>query len=60
MAGPSVRQMPYLPGDLAVADVLAITIVRFERGRIRSERILWDHATLTAQLGLADPMPRSA
>jgi carboxymethylenebutenolidase len=32
------------------AEVLAIAIVGFERGLIRSQRILWDHATLTAQL----------
>jgi carboxymethylenebutenolidase len=35
------------------AVVLAIAVVSFERGRIRSQRILWDHATLTAQLGVA-------
>jgi hypothetical protein len=26
--------------------------VAFERRRIRSMRVLWDHATLAAQLGL--------
>jgi hypothetical protein len=31
--------------------VLAIAVVAFERKRIRSVRVLWDHATLTAQLG---------
>jgi carboxymethylenebutenolidase len=34
------------------AEVLAIAVVSFERGRINSQRILWDHATLTAQLGV--------
>jgi carboxymethylenebutenolidase len=50
------RELPWLlPGVGPThrrAEVLAITIVSFERGRIRSQRILWDHATLTAQLGI--------
>ena len=33
-------------------EVLVIAVVAFERGRIRSVRMLWDHATLTAQLDL--------
>jgi carboxymethylenebutenolidase len=41
-AGPTYRQ----------AKVLAIAVVGFERGRIRSQRVLWDYTTLTAQLGL--------
>ena len=44
-----------LPGVGATyrqAEVLTITVVSFERGRISSQRILWDHATLTAQLGV--------
>jgi hypothetical protein len=32
--------------------VLAIAVVGFDRTRIRSQRVLWDHATLAAQLGL--------
>jgi carboxymethylenebutenolidase len=32
------------------AEVLVIAVVAFQRGRIRSVRMLWDHATLTAQL----------
>jgi hypothetical protein len=35
------------------ADVLAIVVVGFERARLRSQRILWDHATLVTQLGIA-------
>ena len=27
-------------------------VVAFERKQIRSVRVLWDHATLTAQLGI--------
>jgi carboxymethylenebutenolidase len=34
------------------ATVQVIAIVGFERGRIRSQRIHWDHATLSAQLGI--------
>jgi carboxymethylenebutenolidase len=48
------RELPWLlPGVEPThrrAEVLAIAIVAFERGRIRSVRVLWDHATLTAQL----------
>jgi hypothetical protein len=34
------------------AEVLAIAVVGFDRARIRSQRVLWDQATLAAQLGL--------
>jgi carboxymethylenebutenolidase len=34
------------------AEVLAVAIVGFERGRIRSQRFHWDHTTLTRQLGI--------
>jgi hypothetical protein len=37
------------------AKVLAIAVVGFERGRIRSQRILWDHATLISQLRIPGP-----
>jgi carboxymethylenebutenolidase len=50
------RELPWLlPGSAAThrrAEVLAIAIVSFRRGRIRAQRIAWDHASLTAQLGL--------
>ena len=50
------QELPWLlPGVAPTrrrAEVLAVAIVGFERGRIRSQRILWDHATLTAQLGV--------
>ena len=45
-SGPAV-----LPA-LAIEPVLAIAVVAFERRRVRSVRGLWDHATLTAQLGI--------
>jgi carboxymethylenebutenolidase len=50
------QELPWLlPGVAPTrrrAEVLAVAIVGFERGRIRSQRILWDYATLTAQLGV--------
>ena len=50
------QELPWLlPGVAPTdrrADVLTISVVSFERGRIRSQRILWDHATLAAQLGI--------
>ena len=50
------RELPWLlPGGSPAhrrAEVLAIAIVGFERGRIRSQRIHWDHATLARQLGI--------
>jgi carboxymethylenebutenolidase len=52
------RELPWLlPGVAPThrrAEVLTIAVVGFERGRISSQRVLWDHATLTAQLGLAE------
>ena len=50
------RELPWLlPGVRPThrrAQVLTVAIVGFERGRIRSQRVLWDPATLTAQLGI--------
>jgi carboxymethylenebutenolidase len=50
------RELPWLlPGAAPTfrrAEVLAIAIVGFDRTRIRSQRVLWDQATLAAQLGL--------
>ena len=50
------RELPWLlPGAAPTfrrAEVLAIAVVGFDRTRIRSQRVLWDHATLAAQLGL--------
>jgi carboxymethylenebutenolidase len=34
------------------AEVLAIAIVGFRRGEIASQRILWDHTRLSAQLAV--------
>jgi carboxymethylenebutenolidase len=50
------RELPWLlPGiepTYRPAEVLAITVVDFQRGKISNVRTLWDHATLTAQLGV--------
>ena len=40
------------------AEVLAIAVVGFERTRIRSQRVLWDHATLAAQPRLNQLLPQ--
>ncbi|MDX6332882.1 MAG: carboxymethylenebutenolidase [Streptosporangiaceae bacterium] len=53
------QELPWLlPGVAPThrrAEVLAIAVVGFERGRIRSQRILWDHATLISQLRIPGP-----
>lgn len=63
------RELPWLlPGIAAThrpAEVLTIGVVSFDRGRISSQRFLWDHATLTAQLdiprfGAPRPQPITA
>jgi carboxymethylenebutenolidase len=58
------RELPWLlPGaepTFRRAEVLAIAVVGFERTRIRSQRVLWDLATLAGQLGLADPITAPA
>jgi carboxymethylenebutenolidase len=50
------RELPWLLPDVSPthgrAEVLTITVVGFQRGSISSQRVLWDHATLSAQLGL--------
>jgi carboxymethylenebutenolidase len=51
------RELPWLlPGVAPTgghAEVLTVAIVSFRRGQISAQRILWDMATLSAQLGLA-------
>jgi carboxymethylenebutenolidase len=58
------RELPWLlPGaepTFRRAEVLAIAVVGFDRTRIRSQRVLWDHATLAGQLGLAHPITAPA
>lgn len=54
------RELPWLlPGaepTFRRAEVLAIAVAGFHRTKIRSLRVLWDHATLTAQLGIIAPV----
>ncbi len=54
------RALPWLlPGaepTFRRAEVLAIVVVGFHRMKISSLRVLWDHATLTAQLGVTVPV----
>ena len=58
------RELPWLlPGiepTFRRAQVLAIVVVGFERARIRSQRVLWDQATLAGQLGAGGPTGRAA
>jgi carboxymethylenebutenolidase len=53
------RELPWLlPGvepTFRRAHVLAIAVVGFDRTRIRSQRVLWDHATLLGQLDITAP-----
>ena len=53
------RELPWLlPGvepTFRRARVLAIAVVGFDRTRIRSQRVLVDHATLLGQLGITAP-----
>ncbi len=50
------RELPWLLPRIAPtghrASVLAIAVVEFDRGRLHAQRILWDQATLAAQLEL--------
>ena len=58
------RELPWLlPGvepTFRRAEVLAIAVVGFDRTRIRSQRVLWDHATLLGQLDLETATARAA
>jgi carboxymethylenebutenolidase len=51
------RELPWLLPGIAPthrpAEIVAIAVVSFQRGKINTLRVLWDHATLTAQLGLS-------
>jgi carboxymethylenebutenolidase len=51
------RELPWLlpgiPPTHRPAKIVAIAVVSFQRGKINTLRVLWDHTTLTTQLGLA-------
>ena len=55
------RELPWLlPGAPPTgrrADVVAVTVAQFRRGQLQAVRVRWDHATLTAQLGLPALVP---
>jgi carboxymethylenebutenolidase len=57
------QELPWLLPGIAPthrpAEVVAIAVVSFQRGKISTVRVLWDHATLIAQLGLSS-QPREA
>ena len=44
--------MPGIEPTARRASVTAIVIVEFDRGAIASQRMLWDYASLTSQLGV--------
>jgi carboxymethylenebutenolidase len=50
------RELPWLLPGLAATGrevrVLAITVVGFDRGRLASQRTLWDLVTMCRQLGV--------
>jgi hypothetical protein len=46
------RELPGVEPTFRRAEVLAIAVVGFDRARISSKRVLWDHATLAAQLNI--------
>ena len=48
--------LPGVPATHRRVEVLTITVVEFDRGRIAATRTLWDHATLCDRLGL-DGLP---
>ena len=54
------RELPWLlPGvepTFRRAEVLVIAVAGFHRMKIRSVRVLWDYATLLAQLGITAPV----
>ncbi len=58
------RELPWLlPGaepTFRRAEVLAIAVVGFHRMKISSLRVLWDHATLTAQLNITGQLTVTA
>lgn len=49
--------LPGVPPTGRRADVVAVTVAQFRRGQIQAVRVRWDHATLTAQLGLVPAPP---
>ena len=47
--------LPGVPPTNKPVEVATITVVQFQDGKMASERIYWDQASLLVQLGLLDP-----
>ncbi len=47
--------LPGVPPTHKPVEVVKVVIVQFEDGKIKSERIHWDQASVLVQLGLIDP-----
>src|SRR5262249_11058136 len=47
--------LPGVPPTNKQAEVATITVIQFQDGKMASERIYWDQASLLVQLGLLDP-----
>ena len=47
--------LPGVPPTGKRVEVAVVAIVQFKDGKIASERIYWDHASVLVQLGLLNP-----
>jgi len=47
--------LPGVPPTNKQVEVATVTVIQFEAGKMASERIYWDQASLLVQLGLLDP-----
>src|SRR5262245_45752352 len=47
--------LPGIPPTNKAVEVATVTVVQFQEGKMASERIYWDQASLLVQLGLLDP-----
>jgi hypothetical protein len=49
------REIPGVPTTGKRVEVGVVGIITFENGKIASEHLYWDHASVLAQLGILDP-----
>jgi carboxymethylenebutenolidase len=47
--------VPGVPRTGKQVEVGVVAIIQFEKGKIASEHLYWDHASVLAQLGVIDP-----
>jgi carboxymethylenebutenolidase len=47
--------IPGVPATGKRVEVAVVGMIRFENGKIASEHLYWDHASVLAQLGVIDP-----